>query len=146
VAPCGGFNDTLCSGCRRGQFSSLTVNGRECMECESCLPQRTVSSPCTATQNNICGRCSEGYFLYVDNQGSECRRCSRCPVDRVVIHWIDCAEAGEPVDNQCAPGESTVSRALASCPCARGARMQRPSAEAFSAHGKYTSGSRERVV
>jgi hypothetical protein len=24
-----------------------------------------------------------------------------------VIHWIDCAEAGEPVDNQCAPGEWT---------------------------------------
>ena len=105
AAPCGGFNDTRCITCPEGQFSSLTIGGRECTECESCVPERTMSSPCTATQNSICGRCSQGYFLYVDSQGSECRRCSRCPTDRAVVHWIDCAEAGEPVDNQCAPGE-----------------------------------------
>lgn len=108
MAPCTGHSDTACSECAGGRFSKLTTSGRECTECESCTPERIESSPCTSTQNSICGHCSGGYFLYVDSDGSECRRCSPCPPDQVVIHWIECAEAGEPVDNQCAPGKNIV--------------------------------------
>lgn len=108
VTPCGSFNDTECSNCSEGYFSRLTASGQECTQCESCSPERIETSPCTSTQNSVCGRCSGGYFLYVDNDGSACRPCSLCPAGIVAVRWIECAEAGEPLHNQCAPGKSTI--------------------------------------
>ena len=107
AALCGGDNDTQCTDCPGGQFSKLTPRGRVCVVCESCAPSRTEASPCTPTQDSICGLCNRGYFLYVNNNGSECLRCSKCPTDRAVLHWLECEEAGELENNQCAPGKAS---------------------------------------
>lgn len=104
LVPCGGSNNTICTDCLDGQYSALTSTGRVCIKCKDCGPERIELSLCTATQDSICGRCSEGYFLYVGSDNSECMRCSKCPPDEVVLHWLDCVAAGEPEDNQCAPG------------------------------------------
>lgn len=106
--PCSHSNDTVCNNCSEGYFSRLTPSGRQCTKCESCAPEQIETSPCTSTQNSVCGDCSKGYFLYVDNDGAACTRCSQCPTDVVAVHWIECAEAGEPLHNQCAPGKCTI--------------------------------------
>lgn len=106
--PCSHFNDTVCNNCSQGHFSRLLLSGRECTKCESCAPEQIETSPCTSTQNSVCGGCSKGYFLYVDNDGAACRRCSQCPTAVVAVHWIECVEAGEPLNNQCAPGKCTI--------------------------------------
>ena len=104
ASPCEGTNDTVCAPCKENHYSKLTAIGRECIKCESCGEERSEVSPCTATQNAVCGSCAPGYFLYIDNGGSVCEQCSKCPADRVVVHWIECAEASRPLDQQCAPG------------------------------------------
>ena len=104
-SPCTEMNDTLCEDCGEGTYSKITSSGRTCYPCTVCAQEgKREVSPCSATDDSICGECASGYFLYIDSRGSECKLCSQCPHDRVVIHWIECAEAHLPLDMQCAPG------------------------------------------
>ena len=102
---CAGTNDTVCSECSDGYFSKLRSNGRQCVKCDVCGPKRSAISPCTPQHNSVCGSCASGYFLYIMGNESECQKCSQCPNDHVMVHWIECAEAGLPQDHQCAPGK-----------------------------------------
>ena len=104
AVPCGNHSDTVCEPCAEGHFSKLTSSGRECAECRFCTPGRMEAAPCTPARDRVCGSCSGGFFLFVDHTGSECLPCSECPADGEVVRWADCAAAGEPEDNRCAPG------------------------------------------
>ena len=102
---CSETEDTVCRDCGGGTYSKITSLGRVCYPCTMCAQEgKSEVSPCSPTEDSTCGECASGFFLYIDSGGSECRVCSRCPQDRVVIHWIECAEAGLPLDTQCAPG------------------------------------------
>ena len=104
-SPCTETNDTDCEDCTEGTYSKVISSGRTCYPCTVCAQEgKREVSPCSATDDSICGECATGYFLYIDSSGSKCKVCSQCPHDRVVIHWIECAEAHLPLDMQCAPG------------------------------------------
>jgi len=102
---CSETGDTVCIDCGEGTYSKITSLGRVCYPCTMCAQEgKSEVSPCSPTEDSTCGECASGFFLYIDSGGSECKVCSQCPQDRVVIHWIECAEAGLPLDMQCAPG------------------------------------------
>lgn len=102
---CSETEDTVCIDCGEGTYSKITSLGRVCYPCTMCAQEgKSEVSPCSPTEDSTCGECASGFFLYIDSGGSECKVCSQCPQDRVVIHWIECAEAGLPLDMQCAPG------------------------------------------
>ena len=108
-SPCTETNDTDCKDCAEGTYSKVISSGRTCYPCTVCAQKgKREVSPCSATDDSICGECATGYFLYIDSGGSKCKVCSQCPHDRVVIHWIECAEAHLPLDMQCAPGTVSV--------------------------------------
>jgi len=102
---CSETEDTVCRDCGEGTYSKITSPGRVCYPCTMCAQEgKSEVSPCSPTEDSTCGECASGFFLYIDSGGSECKVCSQCPQDRVVIHWIECAEAGLPLNMQCAPG------------------------------------------
>ncbi|NWU91019.1 TNR25 factor, partial [Upupa epops] len=97
-------NDTLCSPCLAGTFSSQPNTFRKCQACYECDRQafQSVLSNCSATSNVACG-CEPGHFRSCLDQSCSdfsCRQCQPC-TGRLIQR--PCSEAQDALCGSCKP-------------------------------------------
>nr|CDS30880.1 tumor necrosis factor receptor superfamily member [Hymenolepis microstoma] len=64
--PCDWNEDSICSPCPKGTWSSTESATQKCLTCKKCKPGQIEMRPCTATQNTLCcplhnPNCDENY-------------------------------------------------------------------------------------
>ncbi|KAM3176347.1 hypothetical protein ACTXT7_006695 [Hymenolepis weldensis] len=52
--PCGWNEDSICSPCPEGTWSSAESATEKCLTCKRCKPGQIEMRPCSATQNTLC--------------------------------------------------------------------------------------------
>lgn len=105
LCPEGQYNASgTCRGQSKGPSEMCFGVCASCTRCES--EHRRELQPCSEFSDAQCGACVAGFFLGLADD--KCQECSLCPDGRDAVHWLDCENAGLPLDWQCAPGECAL--------------------------------------